>query len=81
VYYRHGKETINNFNPAHDVIDLPQSMFANFAAVQADVHVSGSNTIIMSDADDAPISQAAAVKVGLRARPPGQNVRPVNALK
>ena len=23
-----GKETINNFNPTQDVIDLPQSMFA-----------------------------------------------------
>lgn len=47
-----GKETINNFSTTHDVIDLPQSMFANFAAVQADMHASGSNTIIMADAND-----------------------------
>jgi VCBS repeat-containing protein len=47
-----GKETINNFNPTQDVIDLPQSLFANFAAVQADMHTSGSNTIIMADAND-----------------------------
>jgi VCBS repeat-containing protein len=47
-----GKETINNFNPTQDVIDLPQSVFANFAAVQADMHASGSSTIIMADAND-----------------------------
>jgi VCBS repeat-containing protein len=47
-----GKETINNFNATHDVIDLPQSLFADFAAVQADMHVSGSSTIIMVDAND-----------------------------
>jgi VCBS repeat-containing protein len=47
-----GKETINYFNPTQDVIDLPQSMFANFVAVQADMHASGSNTIIMADAND-----------------------------
>jgi hypothetical protein len=32
------RETINNFNVNQDVIDLPQSLFANFAAVQADMH-------------------------------------------
>jgi VCBS repeat-containing protein len=47
-----GKETINNFNATHDAIDLPQSMFANFAAVQADMHTSGGNTLIMADAND-----------------------------
>jgi Ca2+-binding RTX toxin-like protein len=47
-----GKETINNFNATRDVIDLPQSLFADFAAVQADMHSSGSNTIIMADAND-----------------------------
>jgi VCBS repeat-containing protein len=47
-----GKETINNFNATQDVIDLPQSMFANFAAVQADMHTSGANTVIMADAND-----------------------------
>jgi VCBS repeat-containing protein len=48
-----GKETINNFNTAHDVIDLPQSLFANFAAVQADMHASGANTVIALEANDA----------------------------
>ncbi|MGN6750650.1 MAG: NF038122 family metalloprotease, partial [Xanthobacteraceae bacterium] len=47
-----GKETINSFNVNQDVIDLPQSLFANFAAVQADMHASGSNTIIVIDAND-----------------------------
>jgi Ca2+-binding RTX toxin-like protein len=47
-----GKETINNFNATRDVIDLPQSMFANFAAVQADMHTSSGNTLIVADAND-----------------------------
>jgi len=47
-----GKETISNFNASHDVIDLPQSLFANFAAVQADMHASGHNTVIVADAAD-----------------------------
>ncbi len=47
-----GKATINNFNTALDVIDLPQNLFANFAAVQADMHASGANTIIELDAND-----------------------------
>ena len=46
------RETINNFNVNQDVIDLPQSLFANFAAVQADMHASGSSTIIIADAND-----------------------------
>jgi len=48
-----GKETINNFNAAQDVIDLPQNLFANFAAVAADMHFSGANTVITLDANDA----------------------------
>jgi VCBS repeat-containing protein len=47
-----GKETINSFNPTHDVIDLPQSMFANFAAIQADMQTSGTSTIIEVDPTD-----------------------------
>jgi hypothetical protein len=47
-----GKETINNFNATQDVIDLPQSLFPNFAAVQADMHTSGANTVIVVDAND-----------------------------
>jgi VCBS repeat-containing protein len=47
-----GNETINNFNPKVDVIDLPSSEFANFAAVQADLHASGTSTILTLDATD-----------------------------
>jgi hypothetical protein len=47
-----GKETISNFNPTQDVIDPPQSMFANFAAIQADMHASGTNTLIVADLND-----------------------------
>jgi VCBS repeat-containing protein len=47
-----GKETINNFTAAQDAIDLPQSLFPNFAAVQADMHASGGNTLIVVDAND-----------------------------
>ena len=47
-----GNETINNFNTSHDVIDLPASMVANFAALQADMHASGANTVITLDAHD-----------------------------
>ena len=48
----YGNETINNFNTKHDVIDLPQSEFASFAAVQADLHASGHNVILTLDATD-----------------------------
>jgi Ca2+-binding RTX toxin-like protein len=47
-----GKVTVNDFNAAQDVIELPHSLFANFAAVQADMHASGANTIIELDAND-----------------------------
>lgn len=47
-----GKETINNFNPTRDVIDLPKSIFANFAEVQADMHAFGTSTVIVADAND-----------------------------
>ncbi len=47
-----GNETINNFKTAQDVIDLPQSLVASFAALQADMHSSGVNTVITFDATD-----------------------------
>ncbi|MGB3743901.1 MAG: NF038122 family metalloprotease [Xanthobacteraceae bacterium] len=47
-----GKETINNFNPTRDVIDLPKSIFANFAEVQADMHAFGTSTVIVADPND-----------------------------
>jgi hypothetical protein len=34
------------------VIDLPKSEFANFAAVQADLHAAGGNVILTLDATD-----------------------------
>ena len=45
-----GQETINNFNANLDVIDLPHSEFPNFATVQADLHASGTSTVITLDA-------------------------------
>lgn len=47
-----GLETINNFNTAHDTIELPQSVFANFAALAADMHTVGGNAVIALDAQD-----------------------------
>ena len=47
-----GKETINHFNTKIDVIDLPHSLFPDFAAVQADMHTVGLSTVITLDATD-----------------------------
>ncbi len=47
-----GNETINNFNVAHDVIDLPMQEIAKFSALLADLHTSGTDTIITLDAHD-----------------------------
>jgi hypothetical protein len=47
-----GKETINNFNPNQDVIDLPQSSFTSLTALHADIHPSGTDTLIVLDAND-----------------------------
>jgi VCBS repeat-containing protein len=47
-----GNETINGFNARHDAIDLPQSEFTNFAAVQADLHAVGHNLVLTLDATD-----------------------------
>jgi hypothetical protein len=43
-----GNQTINNFK--HDVIDLPHSEVADFAAVQADLHAAGNSVVL--DATD-----------------------------
>ena len=48
-----GNETINNFNTANDMIELPSAEVANFAALQADMHAAGANTVITFDAHDA----------------------------
>lgn len=48
-----GNETIDGFRPKYDVISLPSSLFANFAAIQADIQSSGANTVITLDANDA----------------------------
>jgi len=47
-----GKETINNFNPNQDVIDLPQSLFPSLTALHGDIHTSGTDTLIVLDAND-----------------------------
>jgi Ca2+-binding RTX toxin-like protein len=47
-----GNETINNFNVKNDVIDLPRSEFADFAAVQVDLHAVGNSVVLTLDAND-----------------------------
>jgi probable HAF family extracellular repeat protein/VCBS repeat-containing protein len=47
-----GKNAITNFNPHDDVIELPKSEFANFAAVQAHAQQVGHDTVITYDAQD-----------------------------
>ena len=47
-----GMNTINNFSPILDSIQLPKSEFANFAAVQGDMQQVGANTVITYDAAD-----------------------------
>ncbi len=41
-----GANNIANFHASNDKIQLDKSEFANLAAVQADTHQSGSNTVI-----------------------------------
>jgi Ca2+-binding RTX toxin-like protein len=45
-------QTINNFNPEQDVIALPHAEIANFAAVLADTHLAGLNTVVALNAND-----------------------------
>jgi hypothetical protein len=47
-----GNETINNFNTANDVIELPAAEVANFAALQADLHEAAASAVITVDAHD-----------------------------
>jgi Ca2+-binding RTX toxin-like protein len=47
-----GQNTVSNFSTQHDQIQLPKSEFANFAAVMADAHQVGANTVITYDAQD-----------------------------
>jgi hypothetical protein len=44
-----GHETVNNFQPAFDVIQLQQSQFANLAAVMADIQQVGPNSVLTLD--------------------------------
>jgi hypothetical protein len=46
-----GQNTITNFNTAKDQIQLPHSEFADLAAVLADAHQVGANTVI-ADGND-----------------------------
>jgi ELWxxDGT repeat protein len=47
-----GENTITNFNVSNDTIELPKSEFADLAAVLADAHQVGANTVIAYDAND-----------------------------
>jgi hypothetical protein len=47
---RSGHETINNFQPALDVIQLQQSQFGSLAAVMADIHQVGADSVLTLDA-------------------------------
>jgi len=47
-----GNETVNGFNPAHDVIDFNIALFANYAAVLGAETQVGSGTVITVDATD-----------------------------
>ena len=44
-----GNQTINHFNTANDVIDLPNNVASSFAAIQADMHQVGTDTVIALD--------------------------------
>lgn len=46
------ENTITNFDTTKDQIQLPHTDFANFAAVLADAHQVGANTVITYDAHD-----------------------------
>ena len=46
-----GHETINNFHPALDVIQLQQSQFGSLAAVMADIHQVGADSVLTLDAN------------------------------
>jgi VCBS repeat-containing protein len=46
-----GHETINNFHPALDVIQLQQSQFGSLAAVMADIQQVGADSVLTLDAN------------------------------
>ena len=47
-----GLDTINDFHPGQDTIDLDHTLFADFAAVQSHLTTAGANTVITFDAND-----------------------------
>jgi probable HAF family extracellular repeat protein len=47
-----GQNTITNFNVHNDTLELPKSEFTDLAAVLADAHQNGTDTIIAHDAHD-----------------------------
>jgi hypothetical protein len=47
-----GQNTITNFNVHNDTLELPKSEFADLAAVLADAHQNGTDTVIAHDAHD-----------------------------
>jgi hypothetical protein len=46
-----GHETINNFHPSLDVIQLQQSQFGSVAAVMADIQQVGADSVLTLDAN------------------------------
>jgi hypothetical protein len=46
-----GHNTINNFHPALDVIQLQQSQFGSLANVLADIHQIGADSVLTLDAN------------------------------
>jgi len=47
-----GMDNITEFAPGHDVIELHDGMFADFAAVMANAQQVGSDTVITYDANN-----------------------------
>jgi hypothetical protein len=46
-----GHDTVNNFQPALDVIQLQQSVWGNLANVMADIQQVGANSVLTLDAN------------------------------
>jgi hypothetical protein len=47
-----GHETIQNFDPAHDILQFSASLFANYAAAMTDARQVGADTVFAIDARD-----------------------------
>jgi Ca2+-binding RTX toxin-like protein len=56
-----GQETIYNFHPQNDQIEINASLLMSFAAAQADAHQVGADTVITIDATDSITLKGVAV--------------------